>query len=128
MAQATAFAKRFPTALYRPDCGWEIVSNLEPSRILDGVGQFFERAAWFYEATGMSEGMAHPVVGADQAYLGAYRDVDGHWLDGSRTYRLRIPAGAPAQRSGRSASTTPSPGHSSTTPPRCASSRPGTTS
>ncbi|MFC5180511.1 DUF1214 domain-containing protein [Actinomadura harenae] len=97
-AQATAYAKRFPTATYRPDSRWTRVANVEPSHVRDGLGQFFERAAWFYEATGMSEGMAHPTPGSGQGYLGTYTDGDGDWLDGGRAYTLRVPADPPARQ------------------------------
>ncbi|MBV9355691.1 MAG: DUF1254 domain-containing protein [Chloroflexi bacterium] len=98
MAQVTAFAKRFSTAVYRPGSRWDVVPNLEPDQTGGGLGQFFERAAWFYEATGMSQGMVHPSVGAGHAYLGAYTDASGAWLDGGRAYRLRVPPGAPARQ------------------------------
>ncbi len=74
IAQANAYRKRFATARYRSDSRWDIVVNIEPDQTRDGIGQFFERAAWFYEASGMGEGMAHPTVGFGQAYLGAYTE------------------------------------------------------
>src|SRR4051794_25190975 len=36
--------------------------------------------------------------GAGQAYLGAYTDDSGEWLDGGREYTLHIPADPPAKR------------------------------
>jgi hypothetical protein len=98
IAQANAFRKRFATARYRSDSRWDIVVNIEPDQVRDGIGQFFERAAWFYEASGMGEGMAHPTVGLGQAYLGAYTDADGQWLDGGRDYRLIVPPDPPAKQ------------------------------
>src|SRR5689334_2192177 len=98
IAQANAFHKRFKTARYRPDSRWDIAVNIEPEQTRDGIGQFFERAAWFYEASGMGEGMSHPTAGLGQAYLGAYTDNDGQWLDGGRDYRLIVPPDPPAQQ------------------------------
>jgi len=98
IAQANAFRKRFATARYRSDSRWDIVVNVEPDQTRDGVGQFFERAAWFYEASGMGVGMAHPAVGFGQAYLGAYTDADGQWLDGGRDYCLIVPPDPPAKQ------------------------------
>lgn len=97
-AQVTAYSKRFPTAKYRPDSRWARIANLEPSHVRDGIGQFFERVAWFYEATGMAEGMAHPTPGKGQGYLGTYTDGAGNWLDGGRAYTLRVPPSPPAQQ------------------------------
>ncbi len=31
------------------------------------------------------------------AYLGAYKDKNNVWFDGSKTYRLRVPANPPAK-------------------------------
>lgn len=97
-AQATAFAKRFPATLYRPDSRWTKLTDLERSQVRGGVGQFFERVAMAHEATGMSDGIAHPTPGNGQAYLCAYTDGAGEWLDGGRAYRLRVPADPPAEQ------------------------------
>jgi hypothetical protein len=35
--------------------------------------------------------------GVGSAYLGAYKDKNDHWFDGSKTYRLRVPPNAPAK-------------------------------
>ena len=56
-----------------------------------------ELSAYTYEATATTKGMANPSVGVGQAYLGAYRDKQGHAFDGAKTYRLRIPANASAE-------------------------------
>jgi hypothetical protein len=98
IAQANAFHKRFASARYRPGSRWDLVVNIEPDQARDGIGQFFERAAWFYEASGMGEGMAHPAPGLGQAYLGGYTDRDGQWLDGARDYRLVVPPDPPARQ------------------------------
>jgi hypothetical protein len=98
IAQANAFHKRFASARYRPGSRWDVVVNIEPGQARDGIGQFFERAAWFYEASGMGEGMAHPAPGLGQAYLGGYTDRDGQWLDGARDYRLVVPPDPPARQ------------------------------
>jgi hypothetical protein len=37
----------------------------------------------------------HP--GPFSAYLGAYTDASGEWLDGARSYRLHVPPDAPAK-------------------------------
>ena len=35
--------------------------------------------------------------GPSSAYLGAYTDKSGNWLDGGRSYRLHVPPNAPAK-------------------------------
>ncbi len=98
MAQANSFAKRFPDARYWPDRQWELVVQLDHS---DQRGPYYdqllERASWFYEAVSFSEAMKSQTRGAGQAYLGAYTDAAGEWLDGSKSYTLRVPADPPAK-------------------------------
>ncbi|TQF74834.1 DUF1254 domain-containing protein [Rhodococcus spelaei] len=98
MAQANSFAKRFPGALYWPDRQWDLVAQLDHS---DQRGehhdQLLERAAWFYEAVSFSEAMKSQTPGVGQAYLGAYTDAAGEWLDGGEHYTLHVPADPPAK-------------------------------
>jgi hypothetical protein len=39
--------------------------------------------------------MAPKRPGPSSAYLSAYKDKAGHWLDGGTSYRLRVPPNAP---------------------------------
>ena len=57
--------------------------------------QLLERASWFYEAVSFSAAMRSQIPGAGRAYLGAYTDGNGDWLDGS-TYTIHIPAAGQA--------------------------------
>ena len=99
MAQANAFAKRFPAAQYWPDRQWDLVVQLDRSdqRATD-YDQLLERAAWFYEAVSFSAAMKSQTPGKGQAYLASYTDASGAWLDGARRYTLYVPADPPAQR------------------------------
>jgi hypothetical protein len=98
MAQANSFAKRFPTAQYWPDRQWDHVVNLENSAQRgNGYEELLERTAWFYEAVSFSKAMNSQTPGVGQAYLGAYTDADGAWLDGARNYRLTVPSPVPAK-------------------------------
>jgi hypothetical protein len=54
-----------------------------------------ERASWFYEAVGAGAAMAPKRPGPSSAYLSAYKDKTGEWLDGGTSYRLRVPSNAP---------------------------------
>ncbi|MFI7530766.1 DUF1254 domain-containing protein [Nocardia salmonicida] len=98
MAQANTFAKRFSGAKYWPDRQWDLAVQLDHS---DQRGphydQLLERAAWFYEAVSFSEAMKSRTPGVGQAYLGAYTDAEGDWLDGGKSYTLHIPADPPAK-------------------------------
>ncbi|GAA1738860.1 DUF1254 domain-containing protein [Isoptericola hypogeus] len=98
MAQANTFAKRFEGSRYWPDRQWDLAIVLDSSSQRgDGHDELFERASWFYEAVTFSTAMKSTTPGAGQAYLGAYTDADGDWLDGGRDYALHVPAGVPAK-------------------------------
>lgn len=55
------------------------------------------RAAFHFYATGITPAMAVKVVGKGSQYALTYRDSDGHALDGSKTYKLNVPANPPAK-------------------------------
>jgi hypothetical protein len=42
--------------------------------------------------------MVTKTPGIGSVYLAAYKDKDGDWLDGARSYRLRVPPNAPVAR------------------------------
>lgn len=60
--------------------------------------QLDERAAWFYEAVVISKGMLTETPGVGQRYIASYKDKDGKWLDGGKTYKLHVPANPPAKQ------------------------------
>jgi hypothetical protein len=58
MAQANAFAKRFPGSRYWPDRQWDLAIVLDNSAQRGpSYDELLERASWFYEAVSFSEGM-----------------------------------------------------------------------
>jgi hypothetical protein len=97
MARANTFDRRFAGVIYRPDAHWHYALSLDA----DAPDEFWylldERAAWFYEAVGASADMAPKRPGSSSAYLSAYTDNAGDWLDGGHAYRLHVPADAPAK-------------------------------
>jgi hypothetical protein len=98
MAKANAFDKRFADSRYRPDAHWDYVIMADPAQDLPGLSQLDERAAYFYEAVALSKGMVNKTPGVGQAYLGSYRDKEGHAFDGEKSYRLRVPPNPPARQ------------------------------
>ncbi|OJX73294.1 DUF1254 domain-containing protein [Leifsonia sp. 71-9] len=98
MAKANTFAKRFDQGTYWPDRRWEQAIVLDNSAQRgDGYDELLERASWFYEAVSFSEAMKSRTPGVGQAYLGAYTDGAGDWLDGGAEYTLHVPADVPAK-------------------------------
>jgi hypothetical protein len=83
--------------MYRPDAGWHYALALDA----DNPDAFWylldQRAAWFYEAVSASPDMAPKQPGPSSAYLGAYTDKSGDWLDGANYYKLHVPPNAPAK-------------------------------
>jgi hypothetical protein len=95
MAKANSADRRFAGSKYRSDAHWDFALQLDA----DNPGAFWnlldERASWFYEAVGAGPAMAPKRPGPSSAYLGAYKDKSGQWLDGGASYRLRVPPGPP---------------------------------
>ncbi|MEB3324774.1 MAG: DUF1254 domain-containing protein [Cyanobacteriota bacterium] len=100
MARTIAYEKRTPGATVYPGKHWEyaVLFDLDQESPDKRRVQLDERSSWFYEAIGMSVGMQGRVVGFGQVYLEASKDAKGHWLDGGRTYRLRVPASPPVKQ------------------------------
>jgi hypothetical protein len=97
MARANTFQRRFAGMLYRPDSHWHYALQLDADNPDEFWNLLDQRAAWFYEAFSASPDMAPKHPGPSSAYLGAYTDNSGEWLDGGRSYRLRVPPDAPAK-------------------------------
>lgn len=96
MARTIGYEKRFSGVKVWPGKQWDISLFLkETSQEAPHYTQFDERTSWFYEAVGVSIGMMGRTVGFGQVYLEAAKDAQGQWLDGSKTYQLRIPPNAP---------------------------------
>jgi hypothetical protein len=95
MAKANSADRRFAGGKYRSDAHWDFALQLDA----DDPGAFWnlldERASWFYEAVGAGPTMAPKRPGPSSAYLGAYKDSGGKWLDGGTSYRLRVPPNPP---------------------------------
>jgi len=98
MARANAYQKRFANAAIWPDRRWEISLGFEPGAEPQFSAPLDEYASWFYEAVTAAKAMATKVPGVGQTYLEATKDRNGHWLDGGKTYRLRVDAHVPAKQ------------------------------
>ncbi|MDH4007789.1 MAG: DUF1254 domain-containing protein, partial [Desulfuromonadales bacterium] len=67
--------------------------NFDPKGYLD----FDNRAFFSTYACGSTPAMAMKFIGAGSQYLAAHQDSSGATLDGSKTYKLNVPAGVPAR-------------------------------
>lgn len=95
MARANTFERRFAGMMYRPRTQWHYALQLDADNPDAFWNLLDQRASWFYEAVSASPDMAPKRPGPSSAYLGAYKDKTGQWLDGGRSYRLRVPPNAP---------------------------------
>jgi hypothetical protein len=99
MARANSYQKRFEGARLWDGKRWEISLFIsDTDQDLPTHTQLDERASWFYEAIGVTDGMMGKTVGAGQVYLEAQKDSDDNWLDGGNNYRLTIPANVPMKQ------------------------------
>jgi hypothetical protein len=97
MAKANSTDRRFKNGKFRPDAHWDYALQLDADDPDTFWNLLDERASWFYEAVGAGAAMAPKRPGPSSAYLSAYKDKAGHWLDGGNSYRLRVPPNPPIQ-------------------------------
>ncbi len=64
---------------------------------VDGISLLDARAAFHFYATGITPAMAKKIVGKGSKYAVAYLDKEMNPLDGSNTYRVKVPANVPAK-------------------------------
>ena len=95
MARANAYEKRYANATVWPGKRWEYANMVELDQDNNYYTQVDERGSWFYEAIGNTAGMQGRILNFGQLYLETSKDKDGNWLDGGKTYRMRVPANPP---------------------------------
>jgi hypothetical protein len=98
IAKVVVYEKRFIGNYYRPDARWQFAMVLDPSQHEADYDQLDERTDWFYEAIASSYAMITKTPGVGSIYLSTYRDKDGDWLNGGKSYRLRISPNPPMQQ------------------------------
>jgi len=97
MAKANDFSKRLESAHYVDNAQWHFATVAEPDQRAEFYDQLDERAAWLYEAVTNDPAMHGQKTGKGQIYLGTYKDKDGDWLDGGKSYVLHVPPDVPAE-------------------------------
>src|SRR5262249_6238733 len=97
MSMNISYEKRFPNSYYRADPKWAYVIMSDPNQQPPNYYELDERADYFYEAVTAASGMVSKTPGIGSAYLGAYKDKNNHWFDGTKTYKLHVPPNPPAK-------------------------------
>jgi len=99
VARANTFASSDPARLVYPDRRWEsLFVGGSVTWDAQGFVNTDRRAAFAYAAIGMSPAMADKVVGAGSQYLFTPHDAAGAFLDGGKSYRLRLPPNIPVKQ------------------------------
>jgi hypothetical protein len=97
-SRSILFANRDQRFFLYPGHYWEVgflggshEFLMDDARLLDA------RTRMFYYATVITPAMAMKMVGIGSQYGVNFRDADGNYLDGSKTYKLNIPANPPVK-------------------------------
>jgi hypothetical protein len=97
IARANTYASP-AIAYYYPNRKWQDASgSLSYTFTREGIPQVDARNNVYYMAAGNSPAMMDKNVGQGSQYLWTYRDASGEFLDGGKTYRLRVLPNIPAQ-------------------------------
>ncbi|WP_435613119.1 DUF1254 domain-containing protein [Streptomyces sp. bgisy159] len=99
MVRTLAFKPRDPNFYYYPGSSWKTpwpsrsyeFQSAEGARLLDA------RAVFYYVGAGTSPAMAAAALGTGSQYAYTAEDSTGAWLDGGRSYTLRLPSGIPVK-------------------------------
>lgn len=100
IARSLSFASRDKaTYIYPDDHTWFNPFSIGNHEFMaeDGWLNFDARVQFMYNAIGITPAMAIAMPGIGSQYAAACRDADGAYLDGSKTYRLRLPPNIPVK-------------------------------
>ena len=96
IARADAFASRDPRTRIYLDRQWITPFFGGSYRFLEGAERLLDaRTMFFYLATGITPAMSEAKPGTGSAYAGAFRDPNGNYFDGGKSYKVTLPAPIP---------------------------------
>ena len=98
MSRAIVYASRDPEIKYWPNRHWEKMFIRNTEFTDDGHNDIDARTLWHYQAICVSPNLLSTTPGVGTAYLTAFRDKEGAYLLGDKSYRLRVPANPPVKR------------------------------
>jgi hypothetical protein len=97
-ARANLFAPRDKRAKIYPDRQWMTPFIGGSYQFLSGAERLLDaRNMFFYYATGITPAMSMAKAGSGSAYAGAFRDSQGNFFDGGKTYKITLSAPIPAK-------------------------------
>ncbi|MFC4992443.1 DUF1254 domain-containing protein [Rubritalea tangerina] len=96
-ARSITYAPRDPEVFFYKDRQWNSPFQRQSHEfIVDGVRMLDDRTYFHYMATGITPAMTSPPIGKGSVYCMTARDKNGDYLDGSKTYKIELPAPIPA--------------------------------
>ncbi len=95
-ARSIVFASRKESVYYYPDRQWFASFPGDYDFMNNGEMILDDRVLWHYIATGVTPAMSTPKVGTGSVYPTAARDSKGNYLDGGKTYSVKMPNPVPA--------------------------------
>jgi len=98
MCRAIVYASREPEINYWPNRHWEKMFVRNTEYIRNGRSDIDARTLWHYQAICVSPNLLSTTPGVGTAYLTCFRDKDGAYLLGNKSYRLRVPPKPPVKR------------------------------
>jgi hypothetical protein len=81
-----------------PGTKWHWVFQVNPLQKTGTYGQIDERLHYTYGAIYTTPALGVMKAGPGGNYIQAFKDKDGSRFDGRKSYRLRVPANAPAEQ------------------------------
>ena len=81
-----------------PGAKWHWVFQVNPVQQTDTYGQIDERLHYTYGAIYTTPALGVMKAGPGGNYVQAFKDKDGNRFDGGKSYRLHVPANAPAKQ------------------------------
>lgn len=97
-ARAITYAGRDPEIYFYEDRQWNSPFQRQSYQFLeDGARVLDDRSYFHYMATGITPAMTSPPVGSGSVYAMTARDINGDYMDGSKTYRVDLPGPVPAK-------------------------------
>jgi hypothetical protein len=99
MAQNVSFASRLAGSQVYPGKYWANVFVMNTEQKTQQESEYYsqldERLNYLYLGTWPIHAMTLPVPSKGQRYIESFKDKDGNWLDGSKNYKLHVPANPP---------------------------------
>jgi hypothetical protein len=96
-ARALSFSPRNTDFYLYPNSGWKTAFLGGYQFMTDNVRELDSRTVFHYVATAVTPAMEIEMVGVGSQYALSNKDSRGAFLDGSKSYRLNIPANPPAK-------------------------------